>query len=93
MNWLKGKKTYISAVGLVLLGVALVTRGADGIGMYCILTGAGLVGLGDRANRHRAEILQAIFEMDALAGVPSAANHDQLAAAELTKAATSGKAR
>ncbi len=63
MNWLNGKKTYIAAMALAALGIWLVLRGFVEMGMYCIMTAAGFVGLGDRANRHQAQVLTAIGDL------------------------------
>jgi hypothetical protein len=59
-QFLAGKKTYIVAGLLVALGVLMVLKGQTTNGMSVVLFGFGFVGLGDRANRHQSEILQAI---------------------------------
>lgn len=67
MNWLTGKKTYIATAALAIMGASLVWRGFDVIGLYCLLTAAGFIGLGDRANRHQAQVLAAIKGLGQLA--------------------------
>lgn len=81
MELLKGKKTYLAAGSLVLLGAGLIWAGQPSIGMLAVLQGLGLVGLGDRANRHQSEILLAIQDagklaLDARGGGASAAASD-----------------
>ena len=71
-NWLIGKKTYLAAGGLALLGIWLVMHGFEEIGMYSILTGAAFGGLGDKANRHQAEILAAIEDAGRIRAVMKA---------------------
>jgi hypothetical protein len=65
--WLDGKKTYIAAGALAILGAVLILNGDTGTGMESILVGAALAGLGDRANRHQAEILAAVQDIGKLA--------------------------
>jgi len=62
MELLQGKKTYLAAVLLMLLGGVLISAGQPSLGMVAVLQGLGLVGLGDKANRHQSEILAAIQE-------------------------------
>lgn len=66
-NWLEGKKTYLAAVALVILGILLIFAGENGTGMEAVLLGAAVAGLGDRANRHQAEILATIQDLGKLA--------------------------
>ncbi len=79
MNWLKGKKTYISAGALAVLGVGLVVLRQPALGVQAICLGAGLAGLGDRANRHQAEILQTIQNAVRIATDAKAGNKAALA--------------
>jgi hypothetical protein len=79
MNWLTGKKTYIAAGALVVLGVVLVALKQTAMGLQMICVGAGFVGLGDKANRHQAEVLAAIQDagrivVDVKAGKPLTAD-------------------
>jgi hypothetical protein len=67
MELLQGKKTYLAAGLLVLLGVNLILAGQPSVGMLAILQGLGLVGLGDKANRHQSEILAAIQDAGRIA--------------------------
>jgi hypothetical protein len=81
MNWLIGKKTYITAAALLMMGVSLVMRGFVELGLYCILSAAGFFGLGDRANRHQAQILAVIGDLaqlvtDAKSKAPGIALND-----------------
>ena len=63
IQFLAGKKTYISAGALILVGVVLVWLGQSSLGMMAVLQGFGLVGLGAKAERHQSEILQAVQDM------------------------------
>jgi hypothetical protein len=60
MKVLTGRKTYLVAAALIALGCWMVWRGSVSEGSSVILFGLGFTSLGDRANRHQAEILQAI---------------------------------
>jgi hypothetical protein len=60
LNFLKGKKTYLAAGLLAALGVWTVLHGQADLGLYMIVSAAGFVGLGDRANRHQTQILSMI---------------------------------
>ena len=48
---MKGWKTWVAAGGLAGLGVFLMLKGRDDIGMACILNGLGLVGLGSKIEK------------------------------------------
>ena len=51
---MKGWKTWLAAAGLCGLGVFLILKGKDDIGMVCILNGLGLVGLGSKIEKQGA---------------------------------------
>lgn len=88
MQLLAGRKTYIVAGALVLLGLWMVLSGAASEGMSVILFGLGFTSLGDRANRHQAEILAAIKTAGAIAiEVKSGSGGAAAAARDLAKLA------
>jgi hypothetical protein len=82
-QFLVGKKTYLIAGLLVALGVWMVLRGQVANGMSVVLFGLGFVGLGDRANRHQSEILQAIDDMGS--AIHDTVAHSPLAAADICR--------
>ena len=65
MSWLRGKKTIIGG-SLVMLGAVLaVTFGhlVPELGVMVFGVGASIAGYGDKANRHQAELLAALTEL------------------------------
>ena len=62
MGVLQGKKTYIAAALLVVLGVAgFLTQMSDEVtSAGLIVAGLGLVGLGAKAERHQKEIVDGL---------------------------------
>lgn len=84
MGWLKGKKTYLAAIVLVVLGVGSFLSGfGDAVTSFGLIAiGAGFAGLGAKAQRHRAEIL------DVLQALKEAINHQPLTATEKARLAT-----
>jgi hypothetical protein len=54
MNALKGKKTYIAAGLLALVGVGLIGLRQTSLGLMAICQAGAMVGLGDRVNSRRS---------------------------------------
>jgi len=48
---MKGWKTWMAAAGLSGLGVFLMLKGQEDMGMICIFNGLGLVGIGSKVER------------------------------------------
>jgi hypothetical protein len=62
MTWLQGKKTIIGG-GLVMVGAVLAValgRIDPSFGTMIFGVGASIAGMGDKANRHQAELLVAL---------------------------------
>lgn len=51
---MKGWKTWVAAAGLAGLGVFLMLKGKDDVGMICICNGLGLVGIGSKIEKAAA---------------------------------------
>lgn len=65
MTWLQGKKTFIGGAVMILaaiLGVAFGRLPAE-MGLALLGFGFSAIGLGDKANRHQAELLSALNEL------------------------------
>jgi hypothetical protein len=60
MKVLEGKKTYLVALVLALLGLYLGVAVDPAIGVAVILTAAGMTAIGARVTRHQREILDAV---------------------------------
>ena len=48
---MKGWKTWLAAAGLCGLGVFLLLKGKEELGMVCIFNGLGLVGIGHKVEK------------------------------------------
>jgi hypothetical protein len=61
-KWLAGKKTYLTAGALSILGIAVVVLrpGLEEVGVGMVIAAGSIAGLGDRLNRHQAEVLTEI---------------------------------
>ena len=51
---MRGWKTWLAAAGLCGLGVFLLLKGKDDLGMVCIFNGLGLVGIGSKIEKQGA---------------------------------------
>lgn len=52
---MKGWKTWLAAAGLCGLGVFLMLKQREDMGMVCIFNGLGLVGIGHKVEKAAAE--------------------------------------
>lgn len=48
---MKGWKTWLAAAGLSGLGVYLLSRGQQDLGLVCIMNGLGLIGIGSKIEK------------------------------------------
>lgn len=53
-NRMRGWKTWLAAAGLCGLGIFLMLKGKDDLGMLVILNGLGLVGIGHKVEKAAA---------------------------------------
>lgn len=60
MKALAGKKTYIAAVLLAVVGIYVGVVVDPSIGVAIFLSAASIAGLGDRMNRYQQELLDAL---------------------------------
>ena len=84
---LVGKKTYIAAGVVVVLGLIAIldsNPANDFIGMSLVVMGLGLAGLGAKADRHHAEMLAHVAQVvvDAIAKKPITVEQAQAAIAD-----------
>lgn len=48
---MRGWKTWVAVAGLCALGVFLMLKGQQELGMVCIMNGLGLVGIGHKIEK------------------------------------------